>query len=570
MEPTGAATSLNLNLASIPRSAMASTISSDGRDGEGSNASDGYSTDNCMPNIMTCDKRKLSSGSMLSTVSADSFVSQQSKRSRLGPATQRGGAGGKRKTDMTEGELQITRDLKQLTLNDKQKINNEVEGSEFDVVHETPELIATSLQAMSSELAKMRTKKGFDFALFVSPRRVKDPEFRLMFLRAEKFHIRKAAKRIIAFFDFKMDLFGAENITKDITLFDMTDDDREAMYAGGKQLLPHGKDETGRIIVWDCIKFRKYKNPKNHLRMFFYLLMKILENDVQAQTRGMVVVGYIIDCPTLDLFGMDVNEPLTVLTKALPVRFSAFHLCYDNPALNVLLSTILLAMPKEIRVRHRTHFGSHMEVQYDITTNYGIPKALVPVDQSGNIKPRRFHQWLDRLLEEESIAHAMSTLMPKQQDGTGTARPFWSDARHRAVTQQQHSNHKNHRGSHAETGTITLPSSSPSSLSYVKVEHISVPKLQDVLLGRGRPYREYPGNIMLRDIVHEVQRDYDKMNKNQKTALTTIILTKVKASGGRFLSRADNEDLGWVSVDDEVARTKVAQSFRNNRIGRDE
>mmetsp|Transcript_5219 Transcript_5219/g.15269 ORF Transcript_5219/g.15269 Transcript_5219/m.15269 type:complete len:284 (+) Transcript_5219:1-852(+) len=282
---------------------------------------------------------------------------------------------------------------------------------------------------------------------------------------------------------------------------------------------------------------------------------------------------------------MDVNEPLTTLMKAMPVRFSAFHLCFDNPALNVLLSTILLAMPKDLRIRHRSHFGSHMEVQYDITANYGIPEALVPIDQSGNVKRTTFHRWLDRLLEEESIAHALATSMPPPrrprsmpQRNAGAARDernrdaAGDEGRDRSARHQRNGDGPS-AGHAAESGTITPSSGSTSSASLqqddIIEEYIEVPRLQDVLLGRGRPYREYPGNATLRDIVQDVQSEYDRVSKTQKTFLATSILNQVQANGGRFLSRADDENLGWVSVNDEVARTKVAQSFRNNRIGRE-
>jgi len=544
------------------------------------------------------------SESAFSTESSDSCGSAAQKKRRPNVAAKKATAG-----EMTEGELQIIRDLKQLTLKERQKINREVDGSVIDVVHETPELISTSLQALESELVKMRSKKAYDFALFISPRHVKNAKFRIMFLRSEKFHIRKAAKRMVAYFEFKMELFGQERITRDITLFDMTDDDREALYSGGKQAFPGGRDKSGRIIIWDCIAFRQYKNPKNHLRMLFYLLMKIIQSDERAQIKGMIVVGYIVNCLSLNICDMELNQQLTTLTKAIPIRIGAFHLCFDNPVLKILLSTILMAFPKDIRVRHRSHFGSHMEVQYDITSNFGIPNDCVPVDQNGILNCTRYHDWLSEVVAQESISHALSSSMQQQRalvqpkpskrnggkkgaaaaaasNGNGKSNSANGNGQDDQKQQRrQNGNSNNNTGnaggnnpdpndSNSTSGTISPLSSSASASSSSSpatvpdIDYIDIPRLQDVLLGRGKPYRSYPGNCKLRAIVTRVQDEYDRVNKSSKTLLAMGIVMEIKESGGRFLSRADDENMGWVLVGDEAARTKVAQSFRNNRINK--
>jgi len=545
------------------------SISSSGGGASGSGSgsgSGGGESDNSgcsFPSVLSCQKTlsTKNSESTNSTFSSDSCMSSSQQRKSARSSDHKRRSSKKTKSEMTEGELQVMRDLKQFTLKERQTINHEVDGTVIGTTAESPAFIESAMQELDAELVKIRSKSAFDFALFISPRYVKNAKFQLMFLRSEKFHIRKAAKRMVAFFDLKMKLFGMDMIAKDVSLSHMTEDDREALYAGGDQLLPNGRDSSGRIILWDCIAFRKYKSPQNHLRMLFFLLMKVLQDDEQTQLKGMIVVGYIVQCPTIDICDMELNQHLATMTKAMPARFGAIHVCFDNPVLNLLLSTVLLAFSKDMRVRYRTHFGSHMEVQYDVTATYGIPNEIVPIDQSGQLKTAKFHQWLAQLADQESVATTVnrSSSSPQARSSPPT------EITHR----QRPSNGQQGDGNSCGSGTpsmSTYSSLSPPTVAPDNDDFVDVPFLHDVLLGRGRPYREYPGNCKLRELVDGVQKEYDRVSKASKTSLAMRIVMKVKQNGGRFLSRADDENMGWVRVGDEAARTKVAQSFRNNRM----
>jgi hypothetical protein len=68
-----------------------------------------------------------------------------------------------------------------------------------------------------------------------------------MFLRAESFDAYKAASRMVAFFDEKYKLFGAEKLTKDIVLADLDPDDISALENGYYQRLAN-KDSAGRKV----------------------------------------------------------------------------------------------------------------------------------------------------------------------------------------------------------------------------------------------------------------------------------------------------------------------------------
>ena len=111
---------------------------------------------------------------------------------------------------------------------------------------------------------------------------------------------------------------------------------------------------------------------------------------------------------------------------------------------------------------------------------------------------------------------------------------------------------------------------------------IDIPASNDVVLGRGYPYQQFPGNLRLAILIDSYREMYSKSNRTNKTKISNMIVQMVKnQQNGRFItkqrSNADNRDSGdddtvssnnnegyggWVIVSDEVAREKVSHGFR--------
>lgn len=100
---------------------------------------------------------------------------------------------------------------------------------------------------------------------------------------------------------------------------------------------------------------------------------------------------------------------------------------------------------------------------------------------------------------------------------------------------------------------------------------ILFPKSNDVLLGRGRPYQDFPGNLRLAAIVDEHRTEYKALSKRDKPIYTDRIVRIIKEEyHGRFLKKAtplesssnSMDFFHWVEVDDEIAKDKVGHSFR--------
>jgi hypothetical protein len=82
----------------------------------------------------------------------------------------------------------------------------------------------------------------------------------------------------------------------------------------------------------------------------------------------------------------------------------------------------------------------------------------------------------------------------------------------------------------------------------------------DVLLGRGKPIQERPGNVRFREMLDKHIEKYDSGEKGVSAKVSACIVLLVKEEGGRFLKEL--EDGGWFEVDEATARAKVSHAFR--------
>ena len=131
-------------------------------------------------------------------------------------------------------------------------------------------------------------------------------------------------------------------------------------------------------------------------------------------------------------------------------------------------------------------------------------------------------------------------MLPFGPDGNFTTQPFLSFLEKRKMKESQY------QAMEEGKGMILYPNS------------------EDVLMGRGRPFQQFVGNLNLNRIVAEHQEEYNKVDRKSKTRLTRRIVQLIKDGNGRFLKRDSEMDGGWVVVTDAQAREKIAHAFRYN------
>lgn len=242
----------------------------------------------------------------------------------------------------------------------------------------------------------------------------------------------------------------------------------------------------------------------SQIRYAWYQAMAALESE-EAQINGMVDVVYCVDmADTESNFNQMIVEGGHLLVS-LPFRMAGLHFCYSDARLRPAMGLIQLVVGQQIRIRFRTHFGSHLEVQYALMT-FGIPMKSIPIRDDGTLKPEINEQYLrERQIKDKEFRR-------REED-------------------------ESLRG-----GVILYPN------------------LNDVLLGRGRPFQQYAGNQRLNRMVDAHREQYQRIiDRFEKTCLSMDIVKLVQESGGRFLQRTQH---GWERVTDFVAREKVSHSFR--------
>ena len=238
----------------------------------------------------------------------------------------------------------------------------------------------------------------------------------------------------------------------------------------------------------------------------------------------------------------------------LPFRMVGFHICYDDPKVRPLINLCLMGMGKDTRLRFRAHYGSPMESKYALM-QFGVPIHTVPWDEDGPLT-----QPGNKINSPKKNEGTTTNDDDTKESPPKTLKEYipWSLSERRRIEQQEREKREQ-----LERGKALSDDTDSSSTNVI----FPYPLERDVLLGRGRPYQEWPGNVHLVKLVDEVRDQYlEATDRFDKTLLTMDIVAKVQADGGRFLQRLDGTKVkGWQQVPNDVARDKVSHTFRTKK-----
>lgn len=396
----------------------------------------------------------------------------------------------------------IAKQMSSLTMDQREQTYYDIHGISNN--KETPELILQSHLEMETQLSIMKEAAAYRKAEALNPAYVRDDQFRLKFLRADRFDAKQAALRMARHFEAKLDLFGESKLCEDISQNDLTPGDMDALVTGVGHLPI--RDSTGRLVR---ISFSHNGvdiagSTMQILRALFYSLM-VLSDDEETQNNGVVFVSWAvgfkqdstIDQKTKsDEFKNALWAMVKLACTAIPLQHEAFHLCYDNFFFSPIFAMIKISLGLYLRVRVRTHYGNRLECQRKLQT-FGIP----------------------------------TTILPLKATDMDSAKKIWKKRLHYENLD---------------------PSNRPRT--------VFVPGHLDILLGRGRRCQEHIGNMRLRNLVEDCKPEYDQASRKEKTLISQEIVDNVKNNSHHFLK---DENEGWVEVDDNVARLKVSHTFRD-------
>jgi hypothetical protein len=105
-------------------------------------------------------------------------------------------------------------------------------------------------------------------------------------------------------------------------------------------------------------------------------------------------------------------------------------------------------------------------------------------------------------------------------------------------------------------------SSSESNAKSTPAGQVLEPTKDDVLLGRGKPFQNHPGNQRMLLIVDERKEQYLAVKRDQKRAIVEEVLGVIQEGGARFLKRSADGHY-WKEVEPAISFEKVSHALRS-------
>eukprot|EP00980_Cylindrotheca_fusiformis_P026058 scaffold15301_cov142-Cylindrotheca_fusiformis.AAC.7 len=444
----------------------------------------------------------------------------------------------------------LSASMGKLSLKDRETALEEVHG----IVKNDREDVAflqSKLQAMEECLSSIKRGTVYEKAEAIDPYFVSSREIRLLFLRGNRYDPQAGAEQLIKHFDRKFSLFGSEKLTRNITLYDLDDNDRMCLESGFCQILPQ-KDVAGRAILLILPGLRPDLDVQHGLRAMYYLCMTTLQESEEIQKKGIVKLAYAVG-----RYKTRTNEAglaqVAQCVSSTPFPLGGMHLCFNASDYleYVCYRAIILALPTSAAAKTRTHFGTHMDCLYALR-GYGIVEGSLPLSQiTANPLLHNHMTWYENRIKVD--------LNP--------VKPHTVSSSHETLVRKQDS----------ENGDVTATFVCPSLTRKIE------PRWGDILVSRliatlltlaktrlnfpkfGRQHQVHPGNIRLKKLLMDHSAEYEAIDgKKGKMAFAQNFVTQMKASGSRFLT-FDQDIEAWTEVCDKRARNKVSKTIRNSR-----
>jgi len=404
----------------------------------------------------------------------------------------------------------IASELTKLSLEDRVKALEEVHGV-VENIEEDPEEIKRLIEQVKEELKRLRYKQAYEKAAFLSTNYVNNPEFVLPFLRADNYNPRHAAIRLAEHFKFKLELFGEHTLVRDILYDDLTADEQLILNSGFVQRLPSSDTAGRQIVVCNMSEFLKIGNLKNVCRAIWYLTVRTSQIHTKVTTMGVVGVYFAHGIGNI------------------------FEKLYTNKRTDFANGTGFMqnALPYKLA-----------SVHFCFDSNFGSAIQNVIMMALGRSARVRLRSHCGSRIECEYALKSFGIDIDTFRTNSSTSDQEWVN-----LSKSLDESHRN------ELQTRILP------------------RLNDVLLGRGRPFQLYSGNLALTSKIDENRARYTVAKKMDKKTITIEIVEQIHESGGRFLRKVNGNkggNMDWEEVDFETARLKVSHSFRTMSKGSEE
>jgi hypothetical protein len=329
--------------------------------------------------------------------------------------------------------------------------------------------------------------------------------------------------------DWKLKIFGQEKLCQcHIGLIDLDEDTRLMLESGFFQVLPE-RDSRGRVIYVISPNLPGfYRNSQSFLQMTYYCLMFFAEDETN-QMSGVVSVVYGLRQVEHETNMSSQNRYSTwesgLLSFCIPFRLEAMHICSPPSGMHYTMNLLCKAASSFQRARFRAHYGSRLECEYALQS-FGIPTHLLPYTTEGQLKIGYHKKWIQRRIIMEQELERCNVF-----------------------------------------------------------SGIELPRPNDILLGKGKPIQNHPGNrrllelaVLYLDEYNQADRKGGRSNVARKIIQELLYPStygqqhdKMDHTGGgraRFLQRREDKlDSGWWEevTDEDIMVEKALNAFRGVR-----
>lgn len=242
-------------------------------------------------------------------------------------------------------------------------------------------------RAFESEIPQERMACYFQ-ARKEAPREIWQGECQLeTFLRIEDFHPRKAANRMLRYWDLRKETFGAPACFRQMHQTGegaLNRTDLRVLGTGFLMLLPD--DESGCPVLWiDGGKLSNRRSMPDDVRdrCFFYMFSLLAEHG-KSQSNGAVILFYI-DSPAFRR--IDTLQLLRMI-QILPLRLKALHLLSHEP--------VPTSVEEQLQPfgKLNVHDGLLPEKMVAVLEkDHGIKKSGLPKKVNGDLGLEQFLEW---------------------------------------------------------------------------------------------------------------------------------------------------------------------------------
>lgn len=269
------------------------------------------------------------------------------------------------------------------------------------------------LSAMDAALERIPSADKVDYIEAKSTRpemvqRESNPE---LFLACEDGNADKAARRLVAYWKYRRELFGTRAL-KQILLTGtgaLTDSDAEIFAAGAMVPLP--KDVLGRLVIFfdrDHLSDEQIHDELGRARCFFYLLT-VLCMDRAVQKEGVVFLASVANTRNVPVNDAVFGRYAVAFNDIMPMKTASMHLLAwtaGSSAFKLFVDGFLgIAMKltsRYVGLRVEVHRGPTKEYFVERLSADKLPLRCIPEPFGGTWSHERFRQWHRKQLKVET------------------------------------------------------------------------------------------------------------------------------------------------------------------------